>query len=128
MRKQLRFGGFLPLLAILALSIASTLAMAKDYRSLKLEYPVKINGAEVPAGVYKITWGPDDANAELTLAKGKEVVGTLAGKWVDRGSASRSDTVVYDANPDGSRRIAEIRFAGSNRVLVVGQDSTSTGM
>ena len=125
MKKLTRFG-YLPLLAVLLIATGSSLAKAKDSRTVKLNYPVKVNGADVPAGVYKLAWGSE--GSKVTIEKGKDVVGTLDGKWVDRDSKYRSDTVVYDTNPDGSRRMSEIRFAGSNKVLVIGEGSTAGGM
>ncbi len=126
MKKLMHIGYLLPLLALLVVPAGSAWAKDKDSRSLKLAYTVKVNGTEVPAGVYKLAWGSD--TNKLTLEKGKDVIGTLDGKWVDRDSKYASDTVVYDTNADGSRRVAEIRFAGSNKVLVVGDGATAGGM
>lgn len=128
MRKYMRFGCFLPLLAVLVALTASAWARTKDSRTLKLEYPVKLSGTELPAGVYKLAWGSGTPDGKVTLEKGKEVVGTLEGKWVERDSKYDHDTVVYDARPDGSRHLSEIRFAGSNKVLVVGQEPATGGM
>ena len=45
---------------------------------------------------------------------------TVEGRWTDRQVRYERNTVVYNLNPDGSRTILEIRFAGLRSVLVFG--------
>jgi hypothetical protein len=53
----------------------------------------------------------------------KGVVATVEGKWVDRDTKYEANAVVYSNNPDGSRTILEVRFAGLKGALVFGEES-----
>jgi hypothetical protein len=99
---------------------------AKNRRTLNLPYPGSVNGTPIAAGVYDVGWVSHSPEATVTFNKGKKVIATAQGKWVDRSVKYNRDSVMYATNPDGSRAIAEIRFAGMTQVLVFGEASSAS--
>jgi len=77
------------------------------------------NGTEIMGGVYDVTYKSHSPTATVTFKQGKRVVATVDGKWVDRDVKYDSDAIVYRTEPDGTRNLLEIRFAGMRRALLL---------
>ena len=117
-----RFAGTITLtLAILLMAALS--AVAQNARTLKLPYSASVNGKQLAAGEYKVTWGTHSPDATVNFAHKSEVVATVEAKWVDRDTKYGANSVVYSNNPDGSRTILEVRFAGLKGAFVFGEES-----
>ena len=108
-------------LAILLMAALS--AIAQNARTLKVPYSASVNGKQLAAGEYKVTWQTHSPEATVNFMQKKEVVATVQGKWVDRDTKYEANGVVYSNNPDGSRTIMEVRFAGLKGALVFGEES-----
>ena len=76
-------------------------------------------GAEIPAGAYEVTYKSHSPTATVTFKQGKRVVATVDGKWVDRDVEYKNNAIVYQVNPDGTRTLFEIRFAGRKQALLL---------
>jgi len=105
------------------LLVAGSALYAKDSQTLTLSSPASLGSVKFEPGNYKVTWQPGASDSAVTFKRGKTVVATAQGKWVKRDAKYDIDSVVYSQNPDGSRSITEIRFAGSDEVLVLGEDT-----
>jgi hypothetical protein len=103
-------------LAILFMATLS--AAAQNAGTLKLPYSGSLSGKQVAAGEYKLVWETHSPEAVVTLTQNRKVVATVQGKWVDRDTKYEANSVVYSINPDGSRSVLEIRFAGRKGALV----------
>ncbi len=77
------------------------------------------NGTEIPAGMYDVTYEFHSPTATVAFKKGKRVVATVDGKWVDRDVEYKNTAIVYHVDPDGMRTLFEIRFAGKKQALVL---------
>ena len=108
-------------LAILLMAVLSP--VAHSARTVKLAYSASVSGKELAAGVYDVTWQTHSPEATVNFAQKNEVVATVEGKWVDRDTKYQANAVVYSNNPDGSRTILEVRFAGLKGALVFGEES-----
>jgi hypothetical protein len=108
------------LIVILAASVS---ASAGNSRSFSFESPLTLNGADIAPGYYTIDWVSHSPEATVKFTKNGQVVATAAGKWVERDTKYRQDSVVYATNADGSRRLVELRFAGMKQALVFGEKS-----
>jgi cell division protein FtsN len=82
-----------------------------------------VNGTHLPVGDFVISWESYVPDAIVKFEKEGSVIGTTEGKWIRRGVKYEDDAVVYRKNPDGSRTLLEIRFAGMRQVLVFGKSS-----
>lgn len=120
MKTNRYFRHFTRVLAIFL--VASLPAFAKNSRSLKLLHSATLNGTEIAAGDYQVSWESHSPDVTVTL-KGRHVIATAQGQWVERDAKYEEDAVVYETNGDGSRTLLEIRFAGMKQALVFGESS-----
>jgi hypothetical protein len=120
MKKQ---GRFTPVFAILL--VASVAGFAKDSRSINVAHPATVGGTTIAPGQYKMRWDSKNADPEVTLLKGRKVVAKAHGQWVDRKVDYNQNSVLYDTESGGSRSILEMRFAGSSKVLVLDNSSST---
>jgi hypothetical protein len=92
-------------------------------RSLVFFSGLTVNGARLPDGDLVVTWESYIPDAIVKFEKDGSVIGTIDGKWEQRGVKYGDDAIVYRKNSDGSRTLLEIRFAGMNQALVFGKSS-----
>lgn len=119
MKRRVHFRRFAPAFVAFLVVQAAT-AFGKDTRRVKVVYPASIGGTALAAGDYKVQSDSKGSDATVNFVKGKSVVATAHGQWVNRDTEYEQDAVIYDKASDGSRSIIEMRFAGSKRVLVLG--------
>jgi hypothetical protein len=83
-----------------------------------LPYVVNLNGAQVPAVSYELTWETQGSAARATLLKEGRFVATAPGAWVKNGVKYPEDEALVLLNPEGSRSLVEIRIGGTARAIV----------
>jgi hypothetical protein len=114
-------------MTVLALSLAATgFASAKDSKNLKVEYAASVHGAKLVPGQYEVSWVSHSPEATVTFKQKQNVVATTEGRLEQRPNKFETNSVVYSTNPDGSRTIVEIRFGGTNQVLIFGEPSPTS--
>ena len=106
------------LVPVLVLALTATAFAASGSGTVKLFSPAQLAGKSLAAGEYKVKWDSHSPEVEVTFLQGKKAVATAHAKLVDRGEASLWNAVVTRANPDGSKTLVEIQFAGKKSVLV----------
>jgi hypothetical protein len=108
------------LLPVLILLLASSPLWAKKIppRPFSLPVVVILNGAQVPAGTYGLTCETNGSAVRVTLLKDGQFVATAPGAWVKTGIKYPEDEVLFRVNPEGSKSLIEIRFAGMARAIV----------
>jgi hypothetical protein len=105
--------------AILILLLASFPVHAKNSRPFFLRTAVTLNGAEVPAGLYDLSWESHNSTVSVTLWKDGRFIATSEGIWVKHGVKYAEDAVLLRVNSDGSRSLVEIRMAGIKKTIVL---------
>jgi len=93
-------------------------AAAKNSRTINLNHAIVLQGKPVPAGWYTVEWQTHSPEATVHLMQERKLVVSTEGRLEQRDKKNFCDSVVYDTQPDGSVTLLEIRFAGSNKVLV----------
>jgi hypothetical protein len=111
------------LMSVVVLLVAGTSALAKNSGTVKISYAASLTGTALTPGEYKVTWEQHSPEATVTLMRGKNVVATAQGKWVEREVRYPANAVLYNVNPDGSRTVMELRFAGLKGALVFSEAS-----
>jgi hypothetical protein len=108
------------LLPALVLLLASTRVWGKKNppRPFLLRDVVILNGAQVPAGTYELTWETHGSTARATLRKDGQFVATAPGAWVKNGVKYTEDEALLRVNSDGTKSLIEIRIAGAPRAIV----------
>ena len=94
-------------------------ARANTSRPLFLKTAVMMNGAEVPAGLYDLSWESQNSKVRVTLWKDARFFATALGTWVKNGVKYTGDAVLLRVNSDGSRSLMEIRLAGVKKTIVL---------
>ena len=111
---------------IVILLLISFSAYAKtSRRPFFLRATVTMNGAEVPAGTYELSWESQDSKVRVTLWKDGQFFATAQGAWVKNGVQYPSDAALLRVNSDGSRSLMEIRLAGEKKSIVLDRTSES---
>ena len=100
--------------------VTSLPTFAKNVGTFDFPFAGALAGTEVNPGTYEVSWESHSLVATLTIRKGKKVVATTDGKWVERDVMYDKNAVVYETAGNGLRRIIELRFAHSHQALVVG--------
>ncbi len=111
----------LRLLPVFILLLAGGPAWAKRNppRPFMLPEEVDLNGAQVSAGRYELTWENQGSSARVTLSKDGRFVATAQGSLVKNGTRYSEDAALLRVNSDGSKSLIEIRIAGSNKAIVI---------
>jgi len=110
------------LLLGLALLLATS-AFAANKGSLQVSDPVTVSGRQLAPGAYTVEWEGNGPNVELNILQGKKVVATMPARLIDLNRSADGDSAVVRKNDDGSRTLAEIRFAGKKYALALGNES-----
>jgi len=110
--------------AVLSLGLllaAGLPAAAKNSRTIKLDHAVVMQGSNLPAGKYKVEWQTHSPEATVQFVLKHKLVASAEGRVEQRDKTYEADAAVYDVLADGSVSLMELRFAGSNKVLVFNQ-------
>jgi len=113
-------------MALVISLVAGSSLYAKDSQTVTLARPALLGNTKFEPGSYKVTWQAGASDSAVTFKQGKKVITTAQGKLVKRDVAYDRNGVVYTQSPDGSRIIQEIRFAGSDQVLVFEEGGSDT--
>ena|SRR5437868_10234154 len=114
----MKFKFVVPVIAILLLSNLPVFA-AKNTRPFFLRTTATLDGAEVPAGIYDLSWESHSSTVRVTLSKNGRFIATGQGTWVKSGIKYPDDAALLRVNPDGSRSLVEIRMAGLKKTIVI---------
>jgi hypothetical protein len=113
-----RINSKLLVLAIAFLVAANVMLWAKDAIEITLSQPTSVQGNQLKAGDYKVSWVSSTPGATVTFSRGKGDTATANAKLVDRPAKYSATQAVYRKNSDGSRALQEIRLGGRNQALV----------
>jgi hypothetical protein len=108
-------------LALLILLTVNFTAWARKNpsRQFFLQTDAVMNGVEIPAGNYELTWEVRNSTVRVALLKEGKFFATVQGAWVKNGSKYPEDAVLLRLNSDGSRSLIEIRLGGTQRAIVL---------
>ena len=90
-------------------------------RPFILRDAVYLNGAQIPAGAYQLTWEAHGSSARVTLSKDGQFVATAPGVWAKNGVKNAEDEALLRVNSDGTKSLIEFRIGGVARAIVFTQ-------
>jgi hypothetical protein len=109
------------LIAILALTLASAMAFAKEKKkNLTLNRDMVVNGTLIKKGDYKVIY--NDQTSELTIMQGKDVVAKSTAHIENRIDKPIQD-LIFSSKQDGGNSLTGIEFAGEKEAIVLGEGS-----
>jgi hypothetical protein len=92
-------------------------ALASESGVVVLQQDVVVHGRTLPAGKYMVRWTTHSPEATVEFTHRADVVLSTEGTYVDRGQTYRHNMYVTETGANGTQKLLEIRFAGSNKVL-----------
>jgi predicted lysophospholipase L1 biosynthesis ABC-type transport system permease subunit len=113
------------LLAVVLMLGASAFAANKG--ALQVNNTVSVNGKQLEAGDYSVTWDGAGPDVQLSIMKGKKLVAKTGAKLVSMDKAPTGDQAIIVHNADGSTTLKEIRFGGKKYALAIGGSAQGTG-
>jgi uncharacterized protein YlzI (FlbEa/FlbD family) len=116
---------FKGLLLSAVLALAAT-ASAGEKGALEIRDTVTVNGKQLPAGKYTVTWEGSGPNVELKFLKGKQVVASASAQEVSLNTANYRNSIVTKASDSGSPALTQVRFEGKKYALALGAESVQT--
>ena len=108
----------LPIGLVLLIAISPVWGKKNPPHPFSLPFVVNLNGAQVPAGIYELTWETQGSAARATLWKDGRFVATAPGTWVKNGAKYSEDAALLRVNSEGSKSLVEIRLGGTARAIV----------
>ncbi|HKS72231.1 MAG TPA: hypothetical protein VJQ82_03480 [Terriglobales bacterium] len=100
--------------------LLATVAFASNKGSLNVTDNCTVAGKQLNKGDYKVSWEGNGPDVQVSIMKGKEVVATVPAHMTELSDSPRNDSAVLSNNGDGSKNLAEIRFAGKKYALAIG--------
>jgi len=79
---------------------------------------VTLNGTRLPLGEVTVSWESFVPDAKVKFLQGNEVLATAEGQWMPSSRKYPQDEFVYRKSMDNSKRLLELHFYGSDRILV----------
>jgi len=113
------------MLAVVLMLAASAFAANKG--AFQLNNAASVNGTQLQAGDYSVTWVGDGPDVQLSIMKGRKVVAQTPAKVVPVDQAAGSNQAVVERNSDGSASLKELRFNGKKFALAIGAAPASGG-
>ena len=114
---------FTGMLLSVVMLVAAT-AFAGDKVTLETQRAMTVNGNQLPAGKYTVTWEGSGPNVELKFTKGKNVVATVPVQVVSLKNAGPG-SIMTRMQAD-SVALTRIQPDGKKFALAIGGDSVQT--
>jgi hypothetical protein len=87
-------------------------------RDFSFRSKVSIERTRLPVGDVGISWESYLTDAKVKFTHERDLLATASAKWMKRPKKYSDNEYVYQNQPDGSRPLIEIHFAGLDRALV----------
>lgn len=94
-------------------------------KPLHLPEAVTIEGKQLPAGDYKISWSGTGPDVKVDILKGKETVASFSARIVAIPAPNRQDGYSATAAQDGSHSLNTVFFSGDKFDLEFGDAATA---
>jgi predicted lysophospholipase L1 biosynthesis ABC-type transport system permease subunit len=110
---------------LLVVVLLGASAFAANKGAFQLNNTVSVNGKQLQAGDYSVTWDGDGPDVQLNIMKGRKVVAQAPAKVVAIDQASGSNQAVVERNSDGTASLKELRFGGKKFALAIGSGAAA---
>ncbi len=107
-----------------AVLVFAAAAFASEKETVETRETVTVNGNQLPAGKYTVTWEGSGPTVELKFLKGKNVVATVPAQVVNLKTTSPGGIVT--AKENNVVALTQIRPEGKKYTLNIGSESVET--
>jgi len=105
--------------------LAAATASAAEKVTVETQEAMTVNGNQLPAGKYTVTWEGSGPSVELKFLKGKNVVATVPAQLVNLKTANFPGVVVTKTDGAGVA-LTQIQPDGKKYALTIGGQSVQT--
>jgi hypothetical protein len=109
----------------MALATLAYAAGAAHKGGLHITDPVQVNGKQLPAGDYTVTWEGDGPSVNLHISRDRKELASATAKVVPLNARVNSDTALV-SNSQGQRELTAMRFSGKQFELEITGDAGDT--
>jgi len=110
--------------AALALAIPAFAGGSVHKGDVSFADPVQINGKQVPAGEYKVTWEGDGPSVNVHILRNGREVATAPATLKQLNAKSSENAAESKSSNGGNRELTAIRFAGKTYQLDLGSTAS----
>ena len=103
-------------LVLVAVVLTAAFAFAGNMQ-MNITSPNQLNGTTINPGSYKFAYTTTGNTAQVNVLQGKKTVATATGELVEIQNPPQHDSIVSKMNPDGTRSMYEIQFAGKKQAI-----------
>ena len=103
-------------LVLITVVFTTAFALAANMQ-MNLNNANQLNGTTINPGTYKLNYTTNGTAAQVNVIQGKKTIASANGEMVEIQTAPQHDSVVSKMNPDGTRTIYEIQFAGKKQAI-----------
>jgi hypothetical protein len=112
-------------LAVLAAFLLLTISAFAGDKTVTFSSTMNINGQKVAPGEYRVRYEVKGSTADVHFLHNKKEVATTSAQLVDANPAPTRDSVVTQANADGTSKLVEIQFENQKSVMKFGADTSA---
>ena len=94
-------------------------AYERGTRDFSFRSRVSVNRSPLPTGDFGIAWESYVTDTKVKFMQGRYLVAAVDGRWVPSVEKFSNNEYVYRNQPDGSKPLLELHFAGMDRALVL---------
>lgn len=103
-------------LVLIAVVLTAAFALAANMQ-MQITSPNQLNGTTINPGSYKFAYTTTGNTAQVNVMQGKKTVASATGEVVEVQNPPAHDSIVSKMNPDGTRTMYEIQFAGKKQAI-----------
>jgi hypothetical protein len=123
MKRSLFFSSIISV-AVMVLTLPAFAGGAGHTGYVAFADPVQINGKQLPAGEYKLTWDGDGPSVNLHVLRGGKEVASAPATLKQLDAKAQEDAAETKTVSAGSRELTGIRFSGKKYELQLGSTSS----
>lgn len=103
-------------LVLLAVVLTTAFALAANMQ-INLASANQLNGTTINPGNYKFNYTTTGNTAQVNVIQGKKTIASATGEVVEIENPPAHDSIISKKNPDGTRSMYEIQFAGKKQAI-----------
>jgi hypothetical protein len=108
--------------------LMSTSLFAASSGSMSLTEPAQLNGTQLKAGDYKVTWEGTGPEVTVSIMKGSTVVAKAPAHVKELEKNFGSNANLLQRNAEGSVALNGLRFSGKKIALEFTEDTAAVGV
>jgi hypothetical protein len=109
-------------LVLIAVVFTTAFALAANMQ-INLASANQLNGTTINPGAYKFNYTTTGNTAQVNVIQGKKTIASATGEVVEIENPPAHDSIISKKNPDGTRSMYEIQFAGKKQAIRFNSDA-----